>query len=132
MINHLMSLTTTDTIKTLGISWNFRGVVIVYTIKNTDVVNEITKRTILSDIAKLFDPLGLPGPVILKAILIIQLLWKSQVAWDKQIPLDIQGHSLEFKEQLSLLNQLRFSRCNGIPVFINIQIHGFCDASEKA
>ena len=129
---NLMSLKTTETIKTLGITWNFKDDVIMYTIKNKDCGNKITKRTILSDIAKLFDPLGLLGPVILRAKLIIQLLWKLQVTWDEPIPLDVKNNWLEFREQLSLLNQLRFSRCGVISDFVNIQIHGFCDPSEKA
>ena len=129
----LMSLDIDSTVKTLGLSWNSQDDAIIYTvIKNIDCRDKITKRTILSEIAKLFDPLGLLGLVIVQAKLVIQLLWKLQLSWEELIPLDIRTSWIDFRDQLPLLNNLRFKRCTVVPNALEMQIHGFCDASEKA
>lgn len=46
---------------------------------------EITKRIILSIIARIFDPLGLLCPIILYAKLINKDLWEENVQWDEPI-----------------------------------------------
>ena len=57
-----------QTLKTLGISWNSNNDSFVYTVKHLPVNNDkLTRRIILSHIAKIFDPLGLLGPIILFA-----------------------------------------------------------------
>lgn len=59
--------------KTLGITWLPKEDVFVFKINQLYLSERpTTKRTILSDIAKLYDPLGLTGPVILTAKLILQ------------------------------------------------------------
>lgn len=68
-----MSLDPDSSIKTLGIRWNSREDYFFYVV-NLSVFKSITKRTILSQIAKLFDPLGLLGPIIVHAKIIMQLL----------------------------------------------------------
>ncbi|XP_043479886.1 uncharacterized protein LOC122509722 [Leptopilina heterotoma] len=85
----LMSLHSIDTIKTLGIFWNPKDDTILYSVKPLNPDKQLTKRLILSEIAKLFDPLGLLGPVIVQAKLIIQLLWKLQISWDEIIPPEV-------------------------------------------
>jgi len=46
----------------------------------------ITKRSILSTIAKLFDPLGFLSPVIIVGKLLIQELWSIKLDWDDFLP----------------------------------------------
>ena len=65
---------------------------------------------ILSQVAKLFDPLGLLGPIIVKTKIMIQHLWKAGVSWDGSIPADIYTMWLNFKEQLPLLANISFCR----------------------
>lgn len=54
-------------VKTLGIAWNLKTDCITYTTKSIDTSKKPSKRRILSEIAKIFDPLGLLGPIILYA-----------------------------------------------------------------
>ncbi|XP_015123393.1 uncharacterized protein LOC107045591 [Diachasma alloeum] len=62
------------TIKTLGVHWNSQRDAIVYTVKPMPTASKVTKRSILSKMAKIFDPLGLLGPVILQGKIIMQKL----------------------------------------------------------
>ena len=127
-----MPLDSNPTIKTLGIHWNSKQDSIFYKVDLSKFSKSVTKRSILSQVAKLFDPLGLLGPVIVKAKIVIQLLWKAGVSWDSSIPTEIHTMWLQFKEQLPLLGNVSFSR---LIISLNsgkIQFHGFCDASERA
>lgn len=54
-------------IKTLGLFWDAVTDCFVYKVRLPEHNNRITKRYILSNIARLFDPLGLLGPVIVVA-----------------------------------------------------------------
>ena len=71
------------------------------------------------------------GPVIVKAKIIIQLLWEAGVSWDGSIPLSIHTMWIEYREQLPLLSNVRFDRLIPAPDHSEIQMHGFSDASEK-
>lgn len=58
-----------------------------------------TKRTMLSEIFQLFNPLGLLGPVILIAKLLIQELWQTQIDWDSSIATNIHTRWIQLKAQ---------------------------------
>ena len=89
--------------KVLGIQWDPNTDKISYSVK--PLANErITKRNILSEIAQLFDPLGLLGPVIVIAKLLMQELWKGKLDWDASLPQSLHTAWLNFKNQLPLLN----------------------------
>ncbi|XP_029348389.1 uncharacterized protein LOC115034949 [Acyrthosiphon pisum] len=80
----------------------------------------------------IFDPLGLVGPIIVQAKLIIQSLWKIRISWDEPLPDNIRIEWVKYRKGLSMLNKLTIPRnigCNKI--LANIQIHGFADASIK-
>ena len=117
--------------KALGVQWDSITDVITY--KVIENFNEkITKRTILSNIARLYDPIGLLGPVIVAAKLIMQLLWQSQTDWDESVPQYIHTAWFNLKNRLPALNEIKFPRKVVIKESVRIEIHGFCDASEKA
>ncbi|XP_011685530.1 PREDICTED: uncharacterized protein LOC105448572 [Wasmannia auropunctata] len=93
----------------------------------------VSKRTILSEVAKLFDPLGLIGPIIVIAKLILQELWQAGCQWDESVPQAIQSRWLRLKLQLPELNKLRVSRCIKLDADSRrVQVHDFCDASQRA
>lgn len=41
---------------------------------------------LLSVIIQIFDLLGLIGPVVIKAKILLQLLWQQKLDWDARIP----------------------------------------------
>lgn len=84
----------------------------------------------LSQVCKLFDPLGLVGPIVTSAKVLMQALWNLDIDWDESVLMHIQDWN-QIKSQLCLFNELKVPRLivSGID---DCQLHGFCDASEKA
>ncbi|XP_011859184.1 PREDICTED: uncharacterized protein LOC105556702 [Vollenhovia emeryi] len=132
--NHVLHanyiLTDDRSLKTLGISWNTINDKIRYSTNPIKISETITKRKILSEIAKIYDPIGLLGPVVLYAKRLIQEVWKSKVQWDESIPQSTYTEWTEFVRQLEALNQVTFDRKITVEKHHNIQLHGFCDASN--
>ena len=52
--------------------------------------------------------------------------------WDKSLPMDIHSEWAQYYAELPLLNNVIFNRNTIIKAATEIQLHGFCDASEKA
>lgn len=119
--------------KALGIVWNHVTDTFEYKSQVfSHSPDNITKRTILSYISRLFDPLGLLGPVIIQAKIILQRLWQLQVTWDESLPIDLHTSWLRFCSQLSQIDSIRVPRHVVLPGSVNVQIHGFCDSSLQA
>lgn len=122
-----------DTIKTLGLTYHPRSDIFSFNISLNNSTQPVTKRVILSDISKIFDPLGLVGPVITRAKIIIQELWKLKLDWDESIPCSMFSNWLKFKDQLQNLNSIKIPRLvANTDAISHIELHGFCDASELA
>ncbi|XP_076381801.1 uncharacterized protein LOC143260421 [Megalopta genalis] len=117
--------------KTLGISWDAEHDTIRYSVQ-TATTNKVTKRHILATIAKIFDPLGLLGPVTIRAKIIMQQLWQLKIDWDESLPANIHTEWTEYERSLQELNQIEFGRHVSLRSAERLEIHGFCDASERA
>lgn len=121
-----------ETKKTLAVFWNPSNDNIVYKSKPFADSQRCTKRLILSQISRLFDPLGLLGPVIIQAKIIMQQLWKANISWDETVPQHVLQTWLDFRGELHLLDNFSAPRGVVFERYSNIQLHGFCDASESA
>ncbi|XP_066593609.1 uncharacterized protein [Prorops nasuta] len=117
-------------LKTLGISWDAKKDVILYKVNPVRLSDKITKRNIISEIARIYDPLGLLGPVILYAKVIMQMTWKYKISWDESVPGELHTKWSSFAKQLESLNNISFERRLLIDDAVDIQVHGFCDASK--
>ncbi|XP_039310735.1 uncharacterized protein LOC120358921 [Solenopsis invicta] len=117
----------------LGVHWNQVQDTFHFSYKPDDNQSAVFKRVILSEVSRLFDPLGLLGPIIVLAKLILQELWQLGIHWDESVPQNLHSRWLKFNSQLSSINQICIPRCVKLDTNPqSIQIHGFCDASEKA
>ncbi|XP_058816032.1 uncharacterized protein LOC131679338 [Topomyia yanbarensis] len=127
-------------IKTLGLHWEPSTDQLRYKIQLPTSTTDapLTKRIALSYIARLFDPLGLVGPVVTTAKIFMQTLWTLKDddgkiwSWDNELPSAIKERWHEYQSQLHRLNDLRIDRCILLSNPVSVQLHFFSDASEHA
>lgn len=92
-----------------------------------------TKRKILSEIAKLFDPSGWLSPCIILAKMFMQTLWLLPLEWDSELPEKISSEWLRIRDQFSTTCSVKIPRWIGLKKEItHLSLQGFSDASEKA
>lgn len=130
-IEHYIAESSTD-YKTLGLFWNSIQDVLHFVVTQNSDFKVLTKRVVLSAIARIFDPLGLVGAVVIKAKLFLQELWKMSLKWDDKIPSGFEENWTRFYEGLEELNNLKIPRRVICQNSIDIEIHCFCDSSQSA
>lgn len=82
-----LAVSNEETVSTLGIIWHPRTDQFGFIVEND---KEVTKRTILSKISKLFDPMGWLSPSIILGKILIQELWLTGFEWDEPIPSSLE------------------------------------------
>ena len=120
--------------KTLGLEWNTTSDHSRLTISKLSSPEKITKRTLVSDIAKIFDVLGWFSPTVIKMKILLQCQWELRLAWDDSVPVNVQDTWLQWVSELPSLGDCHVPRYY-FPknlTISSIQLHGFCDASENA
>ncbi|GFV14016.1 integrase catalytic domain-containing protein [Trichonephila clavipes] len=97
-----------------------------------DDLASYTKRDVLSVIARLYDPLGLIGPVISKAKIFLQKLWLRKLNWEEFLPDAIAPEWLNFMSSLKALEELKIDRYILTYSYVKVMLLGYTDASESA
>ncbi|CAI6373731.1 unnamed protein product [Macrosiphum euphorbiae] len=92
----------------------------------------MTKRSLLSDINSIYDPIGLITPVLIKGKVFLQQLWSLKIDWDEVLSDDICSRWTTFYSSLLQLVDLSVPRKVLLADVVTLQIHGFCDASQLA
>ena len=89
----------------------------------------ITKREVLSETSKVFDPLSLCLPVTIRGRLLMRDLWVEKLSWDEEIPSEYQKIWEELCKDLCQLGSLSFTR-NVVDSNIPGSLYLFSDASK--
>ena len=92
----------------------------------------LTRRGLLSTLSS-FYPLGLGAPFLLKGRQIIQHLCRNRLNWDEPIDERSSHEWQKWKNNLSMVEDIKISRCYrpcGFERIINYSLHHFSDASE--
>lgn len=121
-----------EIIKSLGLLWNPTQDSFHFFVRSLPRSSVLTKRSLLSDISRVFDPLGFLSPVLIRGKIFIQQLWQVKLTWDEPLPVDLQKRWLSFYEDLKILKSLTIPRRSIASFSIKLEIHGFCDASQDA
>ena len=119
--------------KTLGIIWNANFNYFRLTIASC-LSGDLTKRALVSHIAKIFDALGWVAPVTVKAKILLQRLWEEGIGWDELVPAALEQDWQKWRQDLYMLKNKHIPRCY-YPKEVKIvyqQLHGFSDTSEQA
>lgn len=122
-----------DIIKTLGIAWHTVDDCFHFVVRLTETPTKLTKRTLLSDVARLFDPIGFLAPIIITAKILFQSLWLKGLEWDDLLPEDIANEWQALRSNLNEVSTITIPRWIGTSKLNQrTEFHGFCDASTKA
>ena len=93
-----------------------------------------TRRTVLQQLHRVYDPLGMLSPFTITAKQIFQKSWLTTGSWDDKLPEELQQEWKYWKEQVHILDEIEIQRClvpEGFkdPVY---SLHGFGDACEAS
>uniref|UniRef100_A0A2S2N7B6 Integrase catalytic domain-containing protein n=1 Tax=Schizaphis graminum TaxID=13262 RepID=A0A2S2N7B6_SCHGA len=130
--NHVLQLGEQDAVSTLGIMWQPTTDCFRFTLKPWNPPKKMTKRTLLSDINRIYDPLGFLTPILISGKIFVQQLWVLKIDWDTTLPDDMQQRWKNFYLSLYALDKLTIPRRTLSNNWSYIQLHGFCDASQEA
>ena len=127
--NNRDSLSPDGTIKTLGLKWKPVDETIGFVTRPVRFDN-VTRRIILSEISSNFDPDGLLGPVTFSFKKFLKVVFSLQLPWDSQIPEKEANEWKKIASTFQEIDQIRIPRHAVIEDFHDVQLHGFCDASD--
>ncbi len=120
-------------LKALGLHWNVQEDALSIAIPDIPATQKVTKRTIASNLGKVFDILGFYSPFTVTGKILLRKLWSLQYGWDAEPPDEIIQLWSRWKEQLPVIGShqvsRRYSNSNKV---VSQTLHGFADASQEA
>ena len=123
--------------KVLGIVWDQSEDNLEFDLSKVACIPQdakVTKRAILSSLAKLFNPLGLVSPVMISAKILFQELCLENVGWDDELPTEKREKWDQWSKELHEIGKIVVPRClynRGTGKVMRCTLHGFGDASLK-
>ncbi|XP_076247963.1 uncharacterized protein LOC143187622, partial [Calliopsis andreniformis] len=121
-------------LKVLGLRWIPSGDFFYFNLQRFQPsATPITKRTLFSEIAKLYDPLGWLSPIVIRAKILMQSQWLEKIQWDEHVSAETLKMWNTFCADWTRLNNWRLPRWIRYGAdTISVELHGFCDASLAA
>ncbi|GFW45781.1 integrase catalytic domain-containing protein [Trichonephila clavipes] len=117
--------------KVLGLFWNSSNDTFGFQ-PSLELTPPLTKRRILSESSKIFDPLGLLSPCTVFMKIFYQKLWLTKTDWDSPIPQQLTEDWLRFQKAFNAINYLTVPRWVILTADNIVELHGFADASSLA
>lgn len=129
-----LNITLDGMIRALGLHWNMGKDQFQYSFKLPEPKEPITKRVILADVQRLFDPLGWLAPAVIQTKLFIQSLWLQGITWDETVSETTAEQWASLRDSFKILPEMKLERWMYVTEanMKDATIHGFCDASTKA
>ncbi|UYV60400.1 hypothetical protein LAZ67_1001040 [Cordylochernes scorpioides] len=131
-INQSFDFKDLPSVKLLGILWDPSLDSFTIRVKPPDI-QVSSKRSLLSLIAIIYDPLGWMAPLVIIFKIMLQKLWAKGCNWDERLPECIQRQWTGIEGDINQLNKIsipRYIPCRSS--ILTLELHGFCDSSEKA
>ena len=123
--------------KVLGVAWNNHTDVFTFKVKpELRLFQEptlLSKRTILSQVARIYGPICFASACLIRAKIGLQELWEKGVDWDEKLPPEIQEKWASLFQEMLSLNGITFERCLTPPGAVGLPVLCiFSDASNEA
>jgi len=96
-------------VKVLGLYWHPGKYILTY---NIDLAanHDCTKRQVLSDVSRIFHPLGLLAPIVIQIKIIFQKLWLLNLDLDDPLPTKLVENWLKWRADLDTLQKFQLPR----------------------
>ena len=94
------------TVSILGLSWLPQNDCLKFAIDASPIVGTITKRLVLSNIARIFDPVGWIAPAVITAKILLQSMWLLKIGWDDPLPDNLVSQWLLWQNDLPHLKEI--------------------------
>jgi len=94
--------------------------------------DKITKRSVLSTVSQLFDPLGILCPAVILPKMLIQESWAHSLDWDKVWEQEPSEKFLKWREEIPFLMDIKVPRYVFTECKSDSHLHCFVDASKNA
>ena len=99
-------------IKTLRVGWNPSTDTLKFRVKDLRLNGKFTKRTVLSKISQIYDPLGLASAVTIRARVALQEIRKMKTFdWDDPLPEEMKNMWIKRFADIERLRHVEFPRC---------------------
>lgn len=128
----LDDLCANEVIKTLGLMWNPKTDEFLFRPSSSSDDTVVTKRQLFSEVAKLFDPLGLLSPITVLAKRLMQQTWAVKIDWDEALTENLLTDWLQLRKSLEQVNDIKIPRPAISSDYESLELHGFADASGIA
>lgn len=127
-----LDLDGTPVSRVLGLRWIVKDDLLGFVSRTPDKPR--TKRGLLAELSTLYDPLGFISPFTIRARTLFQELWITGIDWDDAIGPETTEKWLAWRAELPDLENFSLPRRYWPLDFVpcRIELHVFCDASEKA
>ena len=120
-------------VKVLGMKWNIESDTLAFAKQDLTLTKKyVTKREILKQSSKIYDPLGIISPITVRAKMFIQDLWKRKLDWDQKLPQELAEKWFEIAQNTEKATLLELPRMCIPENHLNTTVHIFSDASIKA
>ena len=116
--------------RTLGVNWRLGNDTFTFEVSRPK--HPYSRRTVLSFVASIYDPLGFIAPVIFPGKRLLQEVCREGLGWDCPLPSSFHTAWSNWHETLSQLSPIAVPRCylpTGATV-TDTELHVFSDASE--
>ena len=95
--------------KILGTVWNHVKDMLLFNVNPPNDIT-LTKRTVLSQIARILDPIGFAAALLVRAKIGMQRLWQQGLDWDQELPSASREEWIRFFQEMGDLNHVTFER----------------------
>lgn len=114
--------------KMLGVGWDPRPDTIRFQYEHLPELNDNSKTAVASLLAKIYDPLGLVSPYVLKARYVLKCAHLSKIGWKDHLPEELIPMWHAWVAQIPDLSALDIPRL--ITLSTTTELHVFADASN--
>ncbi|XP_068756931.1 uncharacterized protein [Montipora capricornis] len=128
--------------KVLGVIWDYVTDEFSFKVKvdlprltghSVDLGIKMTKKTLLSQVARFYDPIGFAAAFVIRAKIGLPELWQIGLHWDDELPCDVQEKWIQLFKEMKELDQMGFKRSLVPPEIPESPVLCvFSDASQEA